>query len=294
MNGLLVVDKPSGWTSFDVVAKIRRLTGVRRVGHAGTLDPLATGVLVVCIGQATRLLEYLTGADKVYRSSFCLGVATSTDDADGEVIARTETSHLTCAGVAIALRHFVGDIEQIPPRVSAVKVGGVRAYQLARGGRDVDLRARRVHVARADLRSCDLPAISVEVACGSGTYIRSLARDLGAMLGVGGHVTALRRTRVGAFDEGQAHTIDELVAMAERGAFAELMLPGTDALRGWPVVALDPARETKIRQGQSIAAEADQPPPKAVGLDTSGRIVAILEQRAGLWKPAKVLAQDES
>jgi tRNA pseudouridine55 synthase len=220
-GGLVVVDKPAGLTSHDVVARVRRLAGTKRVGHAGTLDPMATGVLLVGIGRATRLLGHLALHDKDYAATMRLGQTTSSDDAEGEVVASTPAGHLTPDAVATAVAGFVGEIKQRPPAVSAIKVDGKRAYARARAGEDVVLAERTVVVSRFDVIAvrpvADIPDgalldVDVEVTCSTGTYIRALARDVGEVLGVGGHLSALRRTRVGAFDLTGARTLAELEA----------------------------------------------------------------------------------
>ena len=200
-SGLVVVDKPAGITSHDVVARVRRLAGTRKVGHAGTLDPMATGVLVVGVDRATRLLGHLTLTDKSYAATVRLGVSTTTDDAEGEVVESHPTDALTEDPVRKALAAFTGEIDQVPSAVSAIKVDGKRAYARVRDGEQVDLPARRVTVHRLEVVSIDLDAatVAIEVDCSSGTYIRAIARDLGTALGVGGHLTALRRTAVGPF-----------------------------------------------------------------------------------------------
>ncbi len=213
-SGLVVVDKPSGWTSHDVVGRMRRLAGTRKVGHSGTLDPMATGVLVLGINRATRLLGHLTLADKEYVATIRLGQSTITDDAEGDVVETTSASHLDEDAVRAALPPLTGDIQQVPSSVSAIKVDGVRSYARVRSGEEVALKARPVTVSvfevtgsRHDGESFD---VDVRVVCSSGTYIRALARDLGTALGVGGHLTALRRTRVGGFGIDQASTLEEL------------------------------------------------------------------------------------
>ena len=213
-TGVLLVDKPADMTSHDVVAVLRRRAGTRRVGHAGTLDPGATGVLVVGVGRGTRLLHFLVGADKEYRATMRLGLSTTTDDADGEVLAEADASGLRSPDVRRAMARLTGRIDQVPSRVSAGKVGGRAAHERVRAGEDVELAARPVDVTAfelLDLRpgggTCDL---DVHVACSSGTYVRALARDLGALLGVGGHVLALRRTRVGPFTVDEAVPLDEV------------------------------------------------------------------------------------
>lgn len=213
--GIVVVDKPSDWTSHDVVGRMRRLAGTRKVGHAGTLDPMATGVLVVGVGRATRLLGHLSGADKEYLATIVLGAATVTDDAEGEVTATADASAITQDAVRAAMRPLTGAIQQVPSSVSAIKVDGKRSYARVRAGEDVVLKARPVEVFAFDLlefRAGERAEVDVRVVCSSGTYIRALARDLGTALGVGGHLTALRRTRVGGFTLDLARTLDELAA----------------------------------------------------------------------------------
>jgi tRNA pseudouridine55 synthase len=211
--GLVIVDKPSGMTSHDVVGKCRRIFGTRRVGHAGTLDPMATGVLVVGIERATKILGLLTGSSKSYAATIRLGQTTSTEDAEGQLLQEISAEHLTEATIAAAITGLRGDIMQVPSAVSAVKVDGQRAYRLAREGRTVELAARPVRIDRFEmlaLRRGRFIDLDVVVDCSSGTYIRALARDLGDALAVGGHLTALRRTRVGRFGLDQARLLDEL------------------------------------------------------------------------------------
>ena len=215
--GLVVVDKPQGLTSHDVVGRCRRLFGTRKVGHAGTLDPMATGVLVVGVERATKILGLLTAADKGYTATIRLGRTTSTEDAEGELLQSVSASHVTDGEIGDAVAALRGDIAQVPSSVSAIKVDGQRAYRLAREGQTVELAARPVRIDRFDVlavrRECDVADVvdvDVVVDCSSGTYVRALARDVGAALGVGGHLTALRRTRVGRFGLDQARTLEQL------------------------------------------------------------------------------------
>jgi tRNA pseudouridine55 synthase len=212
--GLVIVDKPAGMTSHDVVGRCRRIFATRRVGHAGTLDPMATGVLVVGIERATKILGLLTATSKSYAATIRLGRSTSTDDAEGELLQSVSAEHCTDQAIEAALSGLRGDISQVPSTVSAIKIDGRRSYQLAREGRAVDLPARPVRIDRFDVlatrRTAGLIDLDVAVDCSSGTYIRALARDLGAALGVGGHLTALRRTRVGRFDLSHAVSLEEL------------------------------------------------------------------------------------
>ena len=223
-SGLVLVDKPAGLTSHDVVARIRRLAGTRRVGHAGTLDPMATGVLVVGVEKATRLLGHLALTEKEYSATIRLGQATDTDDADGQIVAEASAAGVTEAALGAATAALTGEIQQVPPGYSAIKVAGKRAYRLARQGAAPDLAARTVTVRSftvASLRRLGgLLDVDVAVTCSSGTYIRALARDLGTALGVGGHLTMLRRTRVGPYQISQARTLDQLAA-----SFAVIPLP---------------------------------------------------------------------
>jgi tRNA pseudouridine55 synthase len=241
-SGLVVVDKPAGMTSHDVVACIRRLAGTRKVGHAGTLDPMATGVLVVGINRATRLLGHLMLTEKAYDATIRLGASTTTDDAEGDIIDTQSTADLSEEVIRAALARFEGEIAQVPSAVSAIKVQGKRAYQRIREGEDVELRPRRVrihHLALHDLRwgSDELVDLRVSVRCSSGTYIRAIARDLGRALGVGGHLTALRRTAVGAFTLASACALDELATQwhiidlkdAARASFASYELSVQEA-----------------------------------------------------------------
>jgi tRNA pseudouridine55 synthase len=212
--GIVIVDKPAGMTSHDVVGRCRRLFGTRKVGHAGTLDPMATGVLVVGIERATKILGLLTATDKSYAATVRLGQTTSTEDAEGELLQTVPADSVTDAAVEAAVASLRGDVDQVPSSVSAIKVDGQRAYKLVREGKTVDLPTRRVRIDRFDVldgrRHDGVLDVDVEVDCSSGTYIRALARDVGATLGVGGHLIALRRTRVGRFALGEAHTLDEL------------------------------------------------------------------------------------
>lgn len=250
--GLVVVDKPGGLTSHQVVSRVRRLAGTRKVGHAGTLDPMATGVLVLGINRATRLLGHLMLTEKAYDGTIRLGIGTVTDDAEGEVTTTTAAGHLSEQQVREALTAFVGDIEQVPTAVSAIKVDGQRAYALVRAGEDVQLKARPVTVHSLDVLDVR-PApgagegcvdVDISMRCSSGTYVRAIARDLGAALGVGGHLTALRRTAVGAFDLSTARTLEQL----EEG----FSFVGIDeaARSSFPVLELDEDEVAGVRVGR--------------------------------------------
>jgi len=248
-SGLVVVDKPGGITSHDVVSRVRRLAGTRKVGHAGTLDPMATGILVLGVNRATRLLGHLMLTEKAYDATIRLGVATTTDDAEGEVVSTSSTEGLTEDAIRSALAGFLGEIEQVPTTVSAIKVDGKRAYERVRDGEDVELKARPVTIHSLDVTRIEGPEVDISVRCSSGTYIRAIARDLGRALGVGGHLTALRRTAVGAFDLATASTLDEL-------ADQFVLVPiGVAARATFPSYDLDAEQAADVRVGRRLAIE---------------------------------------
>lgn len=284
-DGLVVVDKPAGWTSHDVVARTRKLAGTRRVGHAGTLDPMATGVLVLGIGKATRLLGHLALTDKAYDATIRLGVTTVTDDAEGEPVSTTPAGHVDDAAIGSAVSALTGDISQVPSSVSAIKVDGERAYKRVRDGDTVELAARPVTVSvfavRATRRTAEVIDLDVTVECSTGTYVRALARDLGAALGVGGHLTALRRTRVGPYELAQAHTLEAL-----EKSFA--LLPIADAVRvAFPVREVDAEQARVLGHGGPLPALGLADGPVAV-LGPDGTFLALVEERNGLAKPVAV------
>ncbi|WP_067973808.1 tRNA pseudouridine(55) synthase TruB [Nocardiopsis trehalosi] len=288
-SGVVIVDKPAGWTSHDVVARVRRLAGTRKVGHAGTLDPMATGVLVLGIEKGTKLLGHLTLTDKTYEATLRLGLTTSTDDAEGEPGARTDAAGVADAAVYAGAAALTGTLRQVPPQVSAIKVNGKRAYASARAGVEVELKAREVTVAEftvhAVRRVQDADGVLVDVdarvTCSSGTYIRALARDLGAALGVGGHLTALRRTRVGPYTLDQARTLD---ALAEE--FTAVPLARAVAA-AFPVRVLDADEARRVAHGNRIAPGSLGPGP--IGLFApDGTVVALAEERPGHSRPIVV------
>jgi tRNA pseudouridine55 synthase len=289
----VVVDKPPGLTSHDVVARVRRLTGTRRVGHAGTLDPMATGVLLVGVGRATRLLGHLALHDKDYLATIRLGQTTTTDDAEGEVVATRPFVTISPDDVAAAAARFVGEIDQRPPAVSALKVAGKRAYARARAGEDVVLPPRRVRVTRfavSGLRGVFDPAgeaigfdVDAAVTCSSGTYVRALARDLGEALGVGGHLVALRRTRVGDFDLARARPLADLERSFE-------LVPLDDvAARAFPRRDLVAADAAAVAHGARLSPSGIAGPVAAFGPD--GTFLALLEDRDGLARPVAVFTE---
>lgn len=278
-------------TSHDVVARVRRLVGTRRVGHGGTLDPMATGVLVIGVERATRLLRYVTGTDKTYTATIRLGQTTVTDDAEGEVLTSTSAAAVTEERVRAALREFVGEIDQVPSAVSAVKVAGVRSYARVRRGEQVQLAPRRVRINRLDLlglrRNGEVLDVDVEVDCSSGTYVRAIARDLGTSLGVGGHLAALRRTRVDGFTEEEAVTLEQL---AERGG--AVTVPLAQAAARCLASRQVTEEEARIVSHGGSLAEVGRPGPYAV-FAPDGRVIAIMSEREGRARPEVVLSPAE-
>ncbi|WP_344678808.1 tRNA pseudouridine(55) synthase TruB [Saccharopolyspora taberi] len=285
--GLLVVDKPAGMTSHDVVARVRRIMGTRKVGHAGTLDPMATGVLVLGLERATKLLGHLAMDTKAYLATVRLGAATTTDDSEGEVLSEVDASGVDEAAVRAGISGLTGDLQQVPSSVSAVKVNGRRAYELARSGEQVELAARPVTVSRFDVlalrREERATELDVLVECSSGTYVRALARDLGAELGVGGHLAALRRTRVGPFGLATARTLEALEA--EPGLSMDL---DTAVRTAFPQSEVDDVAARALAHGQPIP---------AAGLDGTygifgpgGRAIALVRDQGAVAKPVLVLA----
>ncbi|MCV7202084.1 tRNA pseudouridine(55) synthase TruB [Mycolicibacterium peregrinum] len=284
--GLVIVDKPAGMTSHDVVGRCRRLFGTRKVGHAGTLDPMATGVLVVGIERATKILGLLTTTDKSYSATIRLGQTTTTEDAEGEVLQSVSAAGVTDEQIEAAVGALRGDIEQVPSAVSAIKVGGQRAYKLAREGQTVELAARPVHIGRFEVlavrRVDDFVDVDVEVDCSSGTYIRALARDVGVALGVGGHLTALRRTKVGRYGLDEARTLDELAEEARLSYSLD-----EACLVGFPRRDLTDAETEDTRHGRALT-------PAGIGgiyaaTAPDGRVIALLQDGTSRTKNVVVL-----
>jgi tRNA pseudouridine55 synthase len=280
LPGLLLVDKPAGMTSHDVVARARRVLSVRKVGHAGTLDPMATGLLVLGVGAATRLLGYVGGHDKTYEATIRLGASTVTDDREGEVLSTTSTGHLDDDAIRAALAAQTGPLQQVPSSVSAVKVDGRRSYERVRAGEEVELAPRAVTVHRLEVHRIgrptpDLVDVDVTVTCTAGTYIRAIARDAGAALGVGGHLTALRRTASGPFDVTRAAPVEEAGAALLAGSGLGF-LPLTDAATTvFPARTLTAEESRAVFYGQRIAATGT--PGTHAAVDPDGRLAALVE-----------------
>ncbi|WP_141933233.1 tRNA pseudouridine(55) synthase TruB [Microbacterium sp. SLBN-146] len=296
MPGILLVDKPPGITSHDVVARARRALGTRKVGHAGTLDPMATGLLVLGVDGATRLLTFMVGLDKTYEATIRLGASTDTDDADGAITNVTDAAFLADDAVRAAIEPLTGRISQVPSRVSAIKVQGRRAYDLARAGEEVTLAAREVTVSRFDVltfRRSTVDAtgvvdLDVVVDCSSGTYIRALARDLGASLGVGGHLTALRRTRIGPFSVTDAVSVDDIAGecLIDPAVAASTVL-------GRIEVSADEARD--LRHGKRLSgAAARLPSSPAAAVAPDGGLVGVVEKRGADVKSTMNMPEEKA
>jgi tRNA pseudouridine55 synthase len=286
ISGVLVVDKPVGLTSHDVVQIVRKGTNIRRAGHTGTLDPRASGVLVILVGPAVRLSEYVSASDKRYQAVLRLGATTDTYDADGRILSTASVDQLTETQFQDALETFVGEIEQVPPPYSAVKIKGRKAYEMAREGEEVDLAPRRIKVYSLELLEWAPPEAVIDVYCSSGTYVRSLAHDLGEKLGVGAHLIGLRRTKSGRFTLRDAVPLRRLRDSFEEGNWYQFLIPAAEALSDWPAIELDQDQVDAIRHGHRIPAEEGDP-QMVRGVSEQGELVALLEyvSHSHEWQP---------
>ena len=287
-SGLVIVDKAGGMTSHDVVARVRRLAGTRKVGHAGTLDPMATGVLVVGVEKATRLLGYLMLTEKEYATTIRLGQSTSTDDAEGEITGGAPAAGVSAETLSKAVAGLVGEIQQVPPAVSAIKVDGQRAYRLTRAGAAPELKARPVTVyeftVTAVRREDDLVDVDARLRCSSGTYIRALARDLGTALGTGGHLTRLRRTRVGGYRVEDARTLEQL------GDRFEVLPLALAAAAAFPSRNLSAEEARRLANGGRLAAGAPVTPGPTAAYAPDGTLIALVTEESGQARPLVVFA----
>jgi len=288
ISGVLVVDKPIGLTSHDVVQIVRKGTNIRRAGHTGTLDPRASGVLVILIGPAVRLSEYVSASDKRYQAVVRLGVSTDTYDADGR-IESTSPVNVTEGQFEDALKNFVGEIEQVPPPYSAVKIKGRKAYEMAREGEEVDLTPRKIQVYNLELLEWAMPEAVIDVYCSSGTYVRSLANDLGEKLGCGAHLVGLRRTKSGRFTLRDAVPLRKLKEHFDNGTWYQLLIPAAEALSDWASVELNHEQVEAVRHGHRVPAQPGV--GKMVrGISEQGELVALMEfdEASSEWQPKKV------
>ena len=295
ISGALVIDKPVGMTSHDVVQAVRNGTGLRRAGHTGTLDPRASGVLVILVGPAVRLSEYVSASDKRYQAIIRLGGTTDTYDADGKFTPTTDPSNIMEADFEEALKTFVGEIEQTPPPYSAVKVQGRKAYEMARKGEEVELEPRIITVHHLEVLEWTPPEVVIDVHCSSGTYVRSLANDLGKKLGCGAYLVGLRRTKSGKFTLRDAVPLRKLQEAFTAGNWYQYLIPAAEALGDWPAVELNPDEVEAVRHGHRVKAkEADLVNAKVRGVSTQGELVALMEQMENPddgskeWQPKKV------
>ncbi|UCC85717.1 MAG: tRNA pseudouridine(55) synthase TruB [Anaerolineales bacterium] len=293
VSGILNVDKPVGITSHDVVAQVRRLTGQRKVGHAGTLDPMATGVLLLCLGQATRVAEYLLAGRKQYRAVVRLGASTDTYDADGAIIQSVESFGLSQDQIAHAITSFQGVIQQVPPPYSAIRQKGRRLYELARRGIAVEIPPRSVEIDRLELVAWESPHLTFDVTCSSGTYVRSLAHDLGQMLGVGGHLVELTRLASGSWQLQDAISLDDLQRAVEAGTWFHLLHPLDAALRDFERVDLPADLAREVSQGQPVLLDRTPETSLVRGYAPDDRLVAVLQpsRKPGYWRPKKVFSK---
>ena len=293
ISGVLVVDKPVGMTSHDVVQVIRNGTGLRRAGHTGTLDPRASGVLVVLVGPAVRLSEFVSASDKRYQAIIRLGSATDTFDADGKVTQPEQPVNVTEDQFEKVLATFVGEIEQVPPPYSAVKVQGRKAYEMARKGEEVELAPRKITVHHLEVLEWAPPEVVIDVHCSSGTYVRSLANDLGTTLGCGAYLVGLRRTKSGRFSLRDATPLRKLQEAFNAGNWYQYLIPAAEALAEWPAVELSPDDVENVRHGHRIKADPTAKPGSVRGVSTQGELVALMELVTGEtgepeWQPKKV------
>ncbi len=289
ISGVLVIDKPIGLTSHDVVQIVRKGTGIRRAGHTGTLDPRASGVLVILIGPAVRLSEYVSASDKRYQAVLRLGATTDTYDADGRVV-NTFPVNITEGEFTTELAKFVGEIEQVPPPYSAVKVHGKKAYEMAREGEDVDLQPRKINVYNLELLEWAIPEAVIDVYCSSGTYVRSLAHDLGMALGCGAHLVGLRRTKSGRFTLRDAVPLRKLRDAFDDGNWYQYLIPAAEALSDWPSIELTANQVDDLRHGHRVTSDAVSASQMVRGISEQGELVALLEHvlDSNEWQPKKV------
>lgn len=290
LTGVLVLDKAKGPTSHDVIASLRRLLQLRRIGHCGTLDPLASGVLVVCLGRYTRLNRWLSGADKEYEAEICLGAVSTTGDAEGPICPQAHGRPPDAQSVAQALRDCTGAIDQVPPPHSAVKVAGVRSYKRARRGDEVVLKPRRVHIHTLELLGYDFPTLGVKIHCSAGTYIRSLAADLGRILGTGAYLAELRRRRAGGLGLDQALTLDQVASLSREGQIEKALVHPRQALSELAAVELNEGKLADFVHGRAIEYPAA---PRAVCavFDAAETLFGLARWEQGALRPLCVLRQ---
>lgn len=291
-SGILNVNKPAGRTSFSIVARLRKLSGEKRVGHAGTLDPLATGVLPVCFGQATRIVEYLMNRPKTYVATIELGISTDTFDREGKVTERTDPTGISISEIEDALKSYVGVIKQVPPAYSALKLHGAKYYNLARAGIPVNPQPREVTIEKIDLLKFDIPCLEIRVQCSKGTYIRSLANDLGKQLSCGACLKDLVRSGYGPFKLEHSILWDEAEETAAKGKLSDMLHPMDFPLADWPLIMLNSEQANKVIKGHNIALPVDNDSKNTYcrAYDLQHKFIAVMKfiRETGTWHPEKV------
>ena len=296
MDGILNINKATGMTSHDVVAKIRNILKQKRVGHAGTLDPAASGVLPICIGLGTRVAEYLSESGKAYLADIIFGIVTDTYDSEGSIIRTASTADLSLSSIEEALQHFLGPQVQLPPRYSAIKIQGQPAYKRARSGEELTMTARPITITSLKILAWEPPRLTLAIECSKGTYIRSLAYDLGEQLHCGAHLAALTRTRSGPFFLSESITLEQLATAVSTGTIEEYLYPPDTALQDYPALTLDAATVERVLHGNAFHHDPPTPSISPSNLarvyDTDNHFLAIAEWRLdqNLWQPIKVLA----
>jgi len=293
MDGILNINKATGMTSHDVVARVRKTLHQRRVGHAGTLDPAASGVLPVCVGHGTRVAEYLSESGKAYQAEITFGVVTDTYDAEGSIIRTADASFLTRVCIEEALPHFLGPQMQLPPRYSAIKIQGQPAYKRVRSGEEVTLEARSIEIQQLQILAWEAPKLTLAVECSKGTYIRSLAYDLGAYLGCGAYLSGLIRTRSGPFTLATSITLEQLAEAGEQGTITDHLFAADSALQEYPALTLDAATIVRVLHGNTFRSEDPQPTADLARIyDTEGHFLAIAawDHQHQQWQPKKVFS----
>ncbi len=294
LNGIFCINKPKGITSHDVVARVRKLLKQKRVGHAGTLDPLASGVLPVCVGQATRVAEYLSESGKAYQAEIVFGTATDTYDAEGRVTATASTSELTLHMIEEALEHFRGSLMQYPPRYSAIKIQGQPAYKRARAGETIELEPRHIVIYMLEILEWIPPRLTVNIQCSKGTYIRSLAHDLGMQAGCYAYLASLVRTRSGPFTISESISLEQVAEAADSGTIQRYIFPIDKAIEQYPIMELDAETVERVKHGNTFSHEQANNSSLARVYDGSGTLIAIAEwdEEKQAWHPRKVFVSD--
>jgi tRNA pseudouridine55 synthase len=292
IDGILNINKSTGMTSHDVVAKVRKLLKQKRVGHAGTLDPAASGVLPICVGQGTRVAEYLSESGKAYTANILFGVVTDTYDAEGAIVRTAETESLTLEQIQEALTGFLGPQMQMPPLYSAIKLQGQPAYKRMRAGEEITLEPRPITITQLDILAWQPPHLTLAIECSKGTYIRSLAYDLGEQLGCGAHLAGLIRTRSGPFMLSNSITLDQLAASAENGNIEQYLHASDSVLQQYPAILLDDVTTKRVLHGNAFPYDIEATAKLARVYDANGRFVAIAEwdMEREMWQPTKVFA----